>query len=252
MADIKKTACHRRARGKMRQYSFEAVCEAVRMVKEENMPIATAAKLNGIPWQTLSNKVKGKTDLIIDPYKRRIFTREIEQEIAAQLKELGERTNGLTSAKIRDYLRAAQEKLPTNDNKKYPFSEFYIKKFLKRWPELQKYFITPQAIQGAKRKMANDVLRQNGVVIPPTWRRSENGMEVPRMEIIIQPEDCQDMAEEQSSIDTANSDEEFGNVFIFFLRCLFLCRNISVKKYNSDRDFINCCYIFVVNNLVPT
>jgi hypothetical protein len=142
-------------------WESEAMAEAIKAVKEGNMPFQTASKLYNIPRNTLKRRVLDKNKDAKNEIKllgsiRPVFTSDQEMEIVQHIEEMETRFYGFTKKELRSlaYQLAEKNGLNHNFNKESQLAgEHWLKGFRDRHPNIS--LRTPEATSAARARAFN-------------------------------------------------------------------------------------------------
>ncbi|KAJ3616588.1 hypothetical protein MTP99_017334, partial [Tenebrio molitor] len=142
-------------------WESEAMAEAIKAVKEGNMPFQTASKLYNIPRNTLKRRVLDKNKDAKNEIKllgsiRPVFTSDQEMEIVQHIEEMETRFYGFTKKELRSlaYQLAEKNGLNHNFNKESQLAgEHWLKGFRDKHPNVS--LRTPEATSAARARAFN-------------------------------------------------------------------------------------------------
>ena len=150
----------KRASKKYRNYSKEALLNAYKAVKENNVPVLRAALQYNVPEQTLRDRVKGKVDMEkVKLGTENLFSEEEELSLVEHLETMAQLGYGFTNAKLK-YLAgelAASFKRRATDK---PLSNCWLYGFLTRWQH-QLRSLKPRGLESSRAKFSTPEIVEN-------------------------------------------------------------------------------------------
>ena len=124
------------------------------MVKEQNVSVLCAAKLHGVPENTLRDRVNGKIDPdTVTMGKSPLFSQYQESKLFDHFKKMADFGYGYTTQECIDIASDYVVQLNIRPASQ-PLTFKWLTGFRSRWPDMKK--IAPRALELARAKMTNE------------------------------------------------------------------------------------------------
>lgn len=133
---------------RFKQYNRESLLHAYNAVKNDRIPVDRAARLFGVPAQTLRDRVLGRVNIKSVWGKASLFSDEEEQYLVDYLEELAKVGYGLNRSQLNVLATEMAIKLGKLQQEKSLSDKWYYA-FLKRWDHRLKV-IKPRALSSTR------------------------------------------------------------------------------------------------------
>jgi hypothetical protein len=142
-----------------RVYDSNKLTSAYIALKNENLPVLTAAKKYGVPETTLRDRVSGRVDIdCCNMGKSPILSLDEENKLVKHLLEVAKIGYGYNRKEIVDIASDYTVTLGKRTVEK-PLTLNWFHGFMKRWPELR--VVKPRSLEVSRAKSTSDATVQN-------------------------------------------------------------------------------------------